>query len=98
MSQLASWAMGTRLEVALLTADGGEGKPVGPAGKVRERAPPPLFHVVKRDGDHIMYCPNCDTFEEEEGMLLTTWAAVPTLWMDCKGLFNPCSASEVPEA
>lgn len=32
--------------------------------------PPPLLSMVHREGDHIIYCPNCDTFEHEEGAVI----------------------------
>lgn len=75
VSQLASWAMGARPEVALPTTDRGEAEPgacwEGGWGGLHFRClppcPPPLLSMVHREGDHIIYCPNCDTFEHEEG-------------------------------
>lgn len=67
VSQLASWAMGARSEVVLPPAIVVSGGRVGWRGAwacwegSEERAPPPL-PVVRRAGDHIMYCPNYDDF------------------------------------
>lgn len=72
--------MEARPEVALPAADG-VGEQVEPAGKVSGDAPPPVrpppskLSVLSTEGDHILSCPNCDTLEYGDGVLLkTTWA------------------------
>lgn len=84
MSQLASWAMEAGPEVAHSPQVGVRESP-GPAGKCLPHRPPPLLSLANRKGDHRLYCPNCDIFESEEGILLkSSWATGANRVADCK--------------
>lgn len=66
--------MGARPEVALSIAEGGKGGQVEPAGKMSGEAPPPALpsppdSMLSTEGDHILYCLNCDPPAERAGAI-----------------------------